>query len=89
MSKEVEKKTVLSIKVFPNASTTKIIGYEGTYLKIHIKPPPDKNKANKALIKLLSKELKTPQSQIHIIKGEKARIKTILIDGFQKEELPF
>lgn len=46
------------VLVKPNANKTEILGYDKKALKIAIKAPADKNKANLELIKFLSKQLK-------------------------------
>jgi len=54
---------------------------------VKVTVPPEKGKANKAVIELLSKALKVPKSRIEIIKGETSRIKTVFIDGISEEDL--
>lgn len=68
----------LKIKVLPNSSKNEII-FEENSCKIKLTAPPIENKANKALIEFLSKNLKTPKSNILIIKGETTREKTLLL----------
>ena len=50
------------------------------FLKIRIKAPPEKGKANCELIKFLAKELKMPKSAVRIIKGEKSREKVVIVE---------
>lgn len=73
---------LLHIKLTPNAKSDKI---DGTYidengqeyLKVYTTVVPEDNKANKQLIKLIAKEYKVPKSSIELIKGHKARLKTL------------
>ncbi len=50
-------------------------------LKARVRAQPEKGKANKALIKLLAKQLGVPQSSLGIITGTKDRNKTLLVKG--------
>lgn len=69
-----------SIKVIPNSSQNRIIYKDGKIEKVKIQASPDKGKANRALIRLLSKELSIPKSSIKIIQGVKSRNKVIEIN---------
>ena len=85
--KRKESGVVLEVKVQPKASRNKIEKAEEGKLKVKVTVPPEKGKANKAVIELLSKALKVPKSRIEIIKGETSRIKTVFIDGISEEDL--
>jgi uncharacterized protein (TIGR00251 family) len=51
--------TTLRILVKPNANKSEILERGDGFLKVAVAAPPDKNKANKELIRFLSKEFKT------------------------------
>jgi len=72
----------ITVRLTPKASQNAIHGWhknaEGRdILKISVTAVPEKGKANKALIRLLSKEWKIPKSSITIIKGETDRTKIL------------
>lgn len=69
----------LRIYVQPNTSQNSIVGLYDNALKVKLKTPPVDGKANKALIALLSKELETPKSNIHVISGFTSRTKIVEI----------
>jgi len=71
----------------PKASKNAIGDVHDGALKISVTAPPDKGKANKAIIKLLSKELKIPQSSISIISGETSRRKKVRIEGVTSDDI--
>ena len=50
------------------------------FIKVYLTSVPVGGKANKDLIKLLSKELNVSKSRINIVKGEKSKEKIIEID---------
>ena len=75
MASEIKKHILndtLEILVIPNSSKNEIIIKNG--VKVYVTAPPDKNKANIAVIKLLSK---LTNGKARIIKGLKSRKKII------------
>lgn len=80
-SATTSQKTVLKVKVIPNAPKTEIIEWMGDVLKIKIKAQAQDGAANDALIEHLAKQLKLHKSQIHVISGATARLKLINIEG--------
>ncbi len=68
----------IEIKVIPNSSKNEIIDAEP--LRIRVKDPPAKGKANKTVIGLLSKHF---NANVRIISGSKSRRKIVEI---QEEE---
>lgn len=64
-------------KVTPRAGKSEIIKIsEGEY-KVKVTAPPEKGKANEAVIKLMAEYLKVPKSSINIVAGKTTRIKII------------
>ena len=72
------KNNKLHVIVKPNSSKTEVLEYnkEKDALKIAIKAIPDKNKANIALIKFISKEL---GKKVKIASGSKSKEKILEI----------
>ncbi len=71
----------IDIKVVPQSGKQEISTDKSGTIKCLLKSPPEKGKANRELIKLLSRKLKLPQENIVIIKGQTSRKKTIKIQG--------
>lgn len=79
----------LLIKLTPNASDEKIIGVVNTAddeqrLAIKVRAVPEKGKANKAVLKLMAKQLSLPKSTLEVASGTTNRHKTIRITGDPK-----
>lgn len=77
---------ILKIKLNPKAKQNSIgevfwADDETSCLKINVTAPPEDNKANKALINLLSSTMKIAKSHFEIISGKTSRNKKILING--------
>ena len=73
----------LRIKVIPNAPKSEIMGMmeDNETLKIKIKAPPEKGKANTELIKLLAKEYGVKKNCVNIVAGGRERVKLVKIEG--------
>ena len=81
----------LFVRLTPKSSQDKvgdiIMDGEQNYIKIYVRALPEDNKANQALINLLSKTLKVPKSHIDIITGHTSRLKVLEIQGEIKNNL--
>lgn len=80
---------IIKVKIIPDSSKNDIIT-ENEFIKVKVTAQPIENKANKALIELLSKTFKVPKTNISIIKGETSKEKTILFkinDNKKKEQI--
>ena len=74
----------LAVRVVPNASSNEIEGWHkdetgADELKIRVTAAPEKGKANKAVIELLSKSLKIGKSKIVILQGGTGKRKKIFL----------
>ncbi|MBN2127674.1 MAG: YggU family protein [Candidatus Diapherotrites archaeon] len=80
----METECILEVHVIPNSKEFKIIGFDSwsKALKIKIKSPPEKGKANKEVIDELKKEF---NCGIEIINGLKTRNKKIKVLKSLKE----
>ncbi len=68
----------LSLYVHTKSSQRKIVLYPKS-IEVYIFDPPTKGKANKGLVKFLSKELGIPSSSFNIVHGHTSRNKIIEI----------
>lgn len=78
---------LLKIKVSPKASRNTLLGWHAGALKIAVTAPPDKGKANTAVIRLLAKELGIPARDIDIRSGHTHPHKTLGINNLDDREL--
>lgn len=70
----------LQLKVVPGASRDEITGWLGEALKVKVSAPPEKGKANRAVLKLLAKLLGVSKSSITIVSGETSQQKVLEIE---------
>lgn len=85
--KNVNQGVLLEVKLFPSSKVNKIVKIENHRLYIKVTAAPIENKANEALILILSKSLRVPKTSIQIVKGEKSREKTVLILGKKQHDI--
>jgi len=72
---------VFSVRVAPKASRTGITGAQGGGLRIAVTAPPEKGKANAAVVATLAKALGVARSRIGIEGSKKSRRKRIRVSG--------
>lgn len=78
---------LLKIKLSPKASRDALRGWHADALKVSVTAPPDKGKANAAVIKLLAGQLGVPASDIEIRAGHTNPRKTLAINNLDDREL--
>jgi len=76
--------TYLRIKVIPKSPKNELVETmaDGT-IKIRIKAPPEKGKANKELIKFLAEHFNIRKESISIISGKTDQLKLIKLENTQ------
>ena len=79
--------TILPVRAQPGGRRNEIRGEQDGMLKASVTQSPEKGKANKALIELLSKSLKLKKSQIELISGETSHQKKFLIRDITPVEM--
>jgi uncharacterized protein (TIGR00251 family) len=84
---QTSKGVFLHVKIIPNSSENRIIGWENQVLKIKLTAIPEKGKANKELIHFLSRFLKIRKSKIEIVQGESNAYKKICLQDVFLEEI--
>jgi uncharacterized protein (TIGR00251 family) len=85
--KEVPEGIILSVRAQPGARKDEIVGKWADSIKVRVTAPPEKGKANEAIIKLLAKKLGLKKPAISLISGETSREKKILLQGVSCAEL--
>lgn len=77
----------LSLKVVPGSSQDEIVGWLGDSLKVKVKAPPEKGRANEAVVALLAKRLGIESSSIAVVSGHGSPAKVVEVDGMDVEAL--
>ncbi len=71
----------LSLKVIPKSSRNRVVGWVGERLKVQVTAPPERGKANDAVVELLAEALGLSKKQVRIVAGETSPLKTVEVDG--------
>ncbi|MGB9620930.1 MAG: DUF167 domain-containing protein [Brevinematia bacterium] len=66
---------IIEVKVKPKSSKEGFLKIEERKFEVSVIEPPEKGKANKRVIEILSEHFKVPKSNIKLIKGETSKIK--------------
>jgi uncharacterized protein (TIGR00251 family) len=75
------------VKVHPRAKRDAIVGELGDALKVALKAPPVKGRANEACIEFFANLLKVPRSSVTIASGASSRNKVVRITGITADQL--
>ncbi len=75
-----EDKILINVIVKPNSRQETIEEIGPNTVRVKVKEPPEKGKANKRVIELLSKRFNVPISNISILRGHQSRNKLICIE---------
>lgn len=77
----------MSVKLQPRAAKNEIGALLGGELKIKVTAPPVDAAANEALVKFLAEKLGCPRGRVKLIRGHASRHKTVMLYGFQPEDI--
>ena len=83
---EKDGSLIIPVRVVPRAKKNEIVGVEGGAVKIRIAAPPVRGKANEALVEFLAQALGVRKGQVEIVRGQRARNKTIRVRGLSEKE---
>jgi len=78
----------LRIQVQPRSSSVqwgKLV--DNQWIQLRITSPPVDGAANKMCLKVLARQFRTAKSNVRIIRGEKSRYKTIVVEECDPAEL--
>jgi len=77
----------LSLKVVPGSSRDEIVGWLGDSLKVKVRAPPEKGRANEAIVALLAERLGIDTSSISVVSGHNSPAKVVEVDGMDVEAI--
>lgn len=77
----------LRLRVSPRAGNAAIVGRHGPAWKVRVTSPPERGKANQAVLSLLAKALEVPKTRLELVVGESARDKVVAVSGLSEDEV--
>lgn len=75
------------LKVVPGASRSRIVGELDGALKVTVSAPPEKGKANKAVVELLARILRVKSAAVCIESGAASQFKCCRVSGMEIEQV--
>ena len=76
----------IRVRVSPGAARTELVGKHGDGWKARVAAPPERGRANDALVELLSAALAVPRSAVRVVSGHAARTKVVEVDELSAPE---
>lgn len=78
---------IIRIRVIPHADENEVVGRIGSVVRVKVVSDEVSEAANSVLINYLAEFFEVRPNAIHIMRGEKAREKTVNIVGRPEDEL--
>jgi uncharacterized protein len=78
--------TRVLLRVSPGARRTELAGRHGDGWKVRVSAPPERGRANDAVLDLLAERLDLPRRSLSIVSGHGAREKVVLMEGIGPAE---
>jgi uncharacterized protein len=82
----VKPSTRVRLRVSPGASRTELAGRYGDAWKVRVSAPPERGRANEAVLDLLAEKVELPRRSLSIVSGRGAREKIVLMEGIGPAE---
>jgi len=79
----------LRVRVSPGAKRDRILGEHDGALKVAVRSPAEKGRANRELCRLVAAALGLAPRDVAILKGETARDKVLLLRGMDPDLVTF
>ena len=77
----------MSLKAVPGSSRDEVVGWLGDSLKVKVKAPPEKSRANEAVVALLADRLGIDASSIAVVSGHGSPAKVVAVEGMDDEAI--
>jgi uncharacterized protein (TIGR00251 family) len=83
----VSTATLLRLRVVPGAARPGVSGRHGAGWKVRVAAPPERGRANEAVVALLADTLALDRRDVAIVSGRSARDKVVALAGIAPAEL--
>ena len=71
----------ITVRVSPGARRTEVAGRYGGGWKVRVAAPPERGRANEALVLHLAEVLGVPKAAVRVVAGPGSRDKVVEVDG--------
>lgn len=77
---------LLGVRVVPGARASSLVGRHGDAWKVRVTAPPERGRANEAVLSLLAAALDVPRGRLRVVAGATARDKVVEVEGITIED---
>ena len=77
----------ITVQVTPRASSEEILGFEEDALRVRVTAPPARDRANRALERLLARRLDVRPSAVTVVSGQNSRRKVVEVEGLEEAQV--
>jgi uncharacterized protein (TIGR00251 family) len=78
--------TRVRIRVVPGAKRAAVVGWHGDAWKVRVTAPPERGRANDAVVELLAARLGVAARDVAVVSGVSSRDKVVELRGVSAEE---
>jgi len=71
----------IPVKVQPRARRNEVVGFQGDTLRVRVTAPPDRGRANQAVVELLAESLGIAKREVALVRGAASREKLVAVEG--------
>ncbi len=69
---------LVKVRVIPKAKREEVV-FEGDFLVVKVREPPERGRANKRVVELLAEHFGVPKSHVEIVRGHRSREKLVKV----------
>ena len=73
----------IQVTVQPGARRSQIVDFQDDWLRVRVTAPPERGRANGAMVELLAGALGVPKRDITLLRGAASREKLVAIEGLE------
>ena len=77
----------VAITVSPGAARTELVGRHGDGWRARIAAPPERGRANRALVELIAETARVRRDRVLLVGGAGSRRKVLEVEGLDDDEL--
>ena len=77
----------MRLRIVPGAAGDRIVGRHGDAWKVRVAAPPERGKANAALVRLLARTLGVAPRDVSVVSGAGVRDKIVTVAGLDSAEI--
>jgi len=81
------RNTRLRLRVSPGAGRSALVGRHGDAWKVRVSAPPERGRANEAVVELLAASLGLSRPDVRLVSGGGSRDKIVELSGLTYEEV--